>query len=173
MPASTAQLVRTYVRDIPQQKELTRYGDGTALVYSLAPDTNISSGTAYVPLGGTAWSATGATFDVSGTVTFANVISANSAFRVVYVQSVFSEAEIGEFITAGGSIKGAAMEALIAMMFDATRAARWGAADGSYMDTTSTQSHLRQLYDKLQQELEQEATTFGGINSWSVNQQNW
>lgn len=167
---TTAQQVRIYIRDIPRFADVTRYGDGTATVFNLAPDTNLSSGSAFVPLGGAAWTATGATFDASGIVAFSGVISANSAFRLTYVNSVFSEDEIGLFITAGGTIKGAALEALGSLMFDAARCARWGSVDGSYYDDTSTQSHLRQLYDKLKDEIEREATTAGGMNSWSLAQ---
>lgn len=169
MTLTTAQRLRLKISDAPHYADETRYGDGTAQVFVL-PYVNITAASAYVPIGGTAWSATGCAFNPSGTVSFSGVISANSAWRYSLRYSVFSDDEIDDFLTIGGTVLGGALEALGSMMFDATRAAAWEAADGSSFDNRSAQQHLRELYDKLQQEQQQEATTAGGQSSWSVNQ---
>lgn len=168
---TSAQYVRVKIRDIPRFMDVTRYGDGTATVFSLAPSLNLSSGSAFVPLNATAWTATGATFDASGFVTFSNVISANSAYRLTWVESTFSEDEIGLFITAGGTLNGAAIEAVIALMFDSLKCASWGASDGSTFSNTAAQQAAQQLYEKLIKEQQGEAIAAGGMNSWSVNQE--
>lgn len=172
MALTTAQRLRLKIADAPRYVDETRYGDGTAQVFSL-PYTNITAASAYVPLGGTAWSATGCTFNASGTLAFSGVISAQSAFRYTLQYSVFSEDEITDFLEIGGSINGAAIEAVGSMLFDATRAAAWAASDGSTYDNRSAQAHLRELYAILQQEQQQEATTAGGQSSWSVEQGNY
>lgn len=169
MTLTTAQRVRLKIADAPHYVDETRYGDGTANVFTL-PYNNITAASAYVPLNGTAWSGTGCTFNPSGILSFSATISANSAFRYTLQWSVFSDAEIDDFLAVGGTVIGAAIEALGSMMFDATRAAAWEAADGSSYDNRSAQQHLRELYDKLLEAQQQEATTAGGQSSWSVNQ---
>lgn len=167
---TSAQYLRVKIRDIPQFKDQTFIGNGTASVYTLASNMVLTSGSAYVPVGNSAWSATGASFDASGFVSFSGVISANSAFRVTWVESVFSEDEIGLFITAGGSLNGAAIEAVIALMFDSLKCASWGASDGSTYSNTASQQAAQNLYDKLIQEQEGEAIAAGGMSSWSLSQ---
>ena len=98
---TTAQQVRARIQDIPQRFDLVLAGDGLRSAYTVqdgnAPVTNMISASAFV-VAPNGWSATGATFDPTGFVTFSGVISANTAFRVVGVQSIFSEADIGHFI---------------------------------------------------------------------------
>lgn len=171
MTLTSAQSLRLKIADAPKWADLTRYGDGTATVFGLDPYTNITSGSAFVAPGGTAWSATGATYNQSGFVTFANVISAGSAYRLTFNYSVFSDTEIDQFLTDGATIVGAAIEAVGSMMFDAARAASWSAADGSSFSNTATQGHLRALYDLLKKEQDQEAVYGGGMNSWAENQE--
>lgn len=166
---TSSQKTRLKIADAPRIADLTRYGDGTATVFQ-TEHVNLISGSAFVPLGGTAWSATGVTFNASGFYSFSNVISALSAYRVTYVHSIFSDAEIDEFISAGGTVIGAAIEAVGSLMFDSLRCARWMASDGSSYDNTSSQAHARSLYDKLLEELEREAVTAGGFQSWALNQ---
>lgn len=172
MPLTTAQRVRLKISDAPRIADLTRYGDGTANTFQ-TEHVNLSSGSAFVPLGSTAWSATGVTFNASGFYSFIGVISANSAYRVTYVYSVFSDTEIDQFIEDGGTIVGAAVEAVGSLMFDSLRCARWMASDGSSYDNTSSQNHAREMYDKLVEELEREAATAGGFQSWALNQDGW
>ncbi len=140
MSLTTAQQIRLKIADIPRLSDLTFYGDGLASSFVL-PHNNLVSGTAYVP-NGAAWASTGATFNTSGMVSFANTISANSAFRTTYVYSVFSDDEIDHFLTAGGNVNGAAIEALHTLMFDAAKRARWMGSDGSQYDDTLAADNL-------------------------------
>lgn len=168
--ATTAQQIRLKIQDIPVLADVTLYGDGIASTF-LLNYANLTSGSAFVPsAAGGGWSGTGATFNASGSVSFATAISANSAFRLSYVHSTFSDDDIDTFLSAGGTVVGASMEALVALMFDATKRARWMASDSSSYDDTSAQSHLRGMYELLQAEVEKEAVFSGGIDSWSVNQ---
>lgn len=169
MTFTTAQHVRLRIQDIPTRIDATYVGDGTAATFAL-PYRNLSSGSAFVPLGNTAWTATGATFDPTGVVSFSGVISAQSAFRTVYVYSTFSEEEIDQFITVGGSVNGASQEAVLALMFDGLRRARWAAPDGSSYDDTAALRTLKDLYDTLRLELEDEAISGGGVESWALEQ---
>lgn len=168
MPLNSAQMLRLTIQDVPAVADTTYYGDGTATVFAL-PHQVITTASAYVPVGGTAWSATAATF-TSGEVAFSNVISANSAFRTRYTYSVFSDDDIGYFSAAGGGINGGALEAVKALMFDAVKRASWTSPDGAEYDDTQAQAHLREMYKDLQLELEKEATIAGGVQSWSLNQ---
>lgn len=170
MTLTDNQKLRLKIADAPHYVDETRYGDGTANVF-IVPYNNITAGSAYVPIGGTAWSATGATFNTSGYVSFSGVISANSAFRYTLQWSVFSDDEIQNFLDVGGTVIGGAVEAVHALLFDATRAASWSAADGSSYSNTSSQAHLQKLFDILQTELAQEAISGGNFASWSVNQE--
>ena len=93
MPLSTAQQLRLRIQDQPTLVDVTRYGDGTAVSFPV-PHRNLVSGTAWVALGHTAWSATGATFDPTGQIVFSSVVPANSAFRLTYLRTTFSDDEI-------------------------------------------------------------------------------
>ena len=172
MTLTTAQQVRLRIQDIPQWFDETRYGDGTATLVQL-PYRNITTGSAYVPVGGTAWSATGASLDTSGVLTFSGVISANSAFRARGVHSVFSEDEIGHFTAVGGSVLGAAVEAVGALLFDSLKRARWAAPDGTTWDDTAALGQLNDMYDRLREELAQTNVTEGGYAEWTFGQDNW
>lgn len=177
MPALdiTAQ-VRLRVSDRWRYGEEVRGGDGSASGFKLAqgaPFASIQSGSAFVstPAG---WSATGGvTFDTGlGLLTFTNVISANSAWRASYVWALFSDDEITNFITIGGGIPGAALEACRTLMFDSLRRSRWAAPGGSQYDDTKAMDQLQKLYDQLLEELRDNQGT-GGIETWAENQQNW
>ena len=173
MALTDLQKVRVKIADKPIAENLTRYGDGTAQVIQLAHE-NVTTASAYVPLNGTAWSATGCTFDASGTLSFSGVISANSAYYVHYIHTVFSDDEISGFlIDGGGSIIGAAAEAVEALMFDSLKRARWMASDGTSYDDTSAQSMLSRMYDAFQKQIEAESTSAGSFGSWSINQGDW
>jgi hypothetical protein len=168
MPLTSAERVRLKIQDPPMLGAGAGVGDGTAVTFAL-PNRNLTSGTAYLPAAG-GWSATGATFDPTGTVTFAARISANSAFRVTYVYSTFSDAEVDEFLTTGGSIIGAAIEACEALMFDGVKRASWSAPDGSSFNDTSAQAHLRELHGILLAQQSDEAVAAGQTASWSLDQ---
>jgi hypothetical protein len=172
MSLTTAQQVRLKIQDIPAVADNTYYGDGTATLHAL-PHRNITSGTAFVPLGKTAWTATSAMFDASGFVAFSGVVAANSAFRVRYVHSVFSDEEIGHFTTAGGTVNGAALQAVEALMFDSLKRARWMAPDGAQYDDTQAQSMLLQMHRTLGEQAKDEAIAGGAVESWGLEQENW
>lgn len=172
MALTDIQKVRLKIQDAPVAENLTLYGDGTAVVFKM-DHLNLSEAAAYVPLGGTAWSATAVTVDTSGLFTFANVISANSAFNVRYQHTTFSDDEVQQFLDAGGTVLGASVEAVEALLFDAVKRARWMAADGTQYDDTSAQSHLAKMHDLLSKQVEAEAATNGGFGSWALNQGDW
>jgi hypothetical protein len=165
MALTTAQQVRLLIRDIPRPAAETLYGDGTANVFALRQSV-VMSANAYIPLG-TALSATGVTVDHYGRATFATTISANSAVQVNYLYSVYNDHEIGNFLTAGGNVKGAGLEAVQSLMFDAASRARWAASDGGSYDDKIAISDLRQLYETLRGELADVAAFYGGVVSWS------
>ena len=118
----------------------------------------------------TGWSATAATFNASGIVSFSGTISANTAFRTTYVQSVFSDEEIGHFTAVGGNVNGAALEAVHALMFDSTKRSRWMAPDGSQYDDTMAMQALRDIHSALKTELIGDAIVEGVMQGWSLNQ---
>ena len=97
-------------------------------------------------------------------------MSANSAFLVTYAYSVFNDAEIDQFVSAGGSIRGAQLEAVTTLMFDGLKRARWRSPDGTTFDDTQAQGALQQMYDKLQNETTQEAIAAGATFSWGARQ---
>lgn len=172
MTLTTAQQVRLRVQDQPLIADATYYGDGSASAFTL-PQRNITSGSAFVP-GAGGWTATGATFNPTGSVAFATVISANSAFRTRYVYSTFSDEDIDTMITAGGgSILGASIEAVTTLMFDGLKRASWAAPDNTKYDDTAAMSLLKDLYSALKVEEAEIATVEGGISEWGLNQQNW
>jgi len=172
MTLSTAQQVRLKIQDLPAVANDTYYGDGTATLF-LLPHRNLTSGTAYVPIGGTAWTATGAVFDASGYVQFSGILPAGSAFRVQYVHSVFSDEEIGHFTAAGGTVNGAALQAIEALMFDSLKRARWMAPDGTQFDDTQAQGQLLRMYEVLGQQAKEEAIAGGAVESWGMEQENY
>lgn len=167
MSLTTAQQVRLKIQDQPTLANAVYYGDGQATVFNL-PHRNLTTASAYVSVGG-AWSATGATF-ASGQVAFSGIISANSGFNVRYTYSTFSDAEVDHFITAGGGVVGAALEAVEALMFDGLRRASWASPDGTSYDDTKTIGLLNQLHATLSDELTEEAVFGGGMASWSETQ---
>lgn len=171
MPAlSSAQSLRLRLSDIPRIADLTFYGDGTASSFVL-PHYNLSTGSAFVPIGGTAWSATGATFDASGQVSFAGVISANSAFRTTYVRSVFSDDEIGYFTANGGDFVGAAILGVQTLLVDAGKRASWASPDGTTFSDIGSIDALWKSYSALRQEQQDAAAAQGGaMINWSLVQ---
>lgn len=171
MTLTTAQSVRLKIADLPKLADNTYYGDGLASAF-LLPHPNISSGSAFVP-GTNTWTATGATFNESGMVSFSSVISANSAFRITYVHSVFSETEISAFIEVGGSVRGASIEALHTLMFDAAKRARWMASDGSQYDDTLAADNLWKAYSAIKEEEYQDGVAAISLQSWTLNQENY
>lgn len=169
MALTTAQQVRLRIQDQPLLYNATLYGDGTANTFYF-PQRNITGATAYVPLGGTAWSATGATWNASGYVQFGAAISAASAFRVTFQYSTFSDDEVDHFITAGGGVLGASIEAVQTLMFDSLKRAAWKAPDGTEYDDTAAMRQLNDMYDRLKDEETEQADYSAGFQSWAAGQ---
>jgi len=172
MALTTAQQVRLKIQDPPVIADDVYHGDGRRSAYQM-PHRNLSSGSAYVYAGPTAWSATGATFDASGFVTFSGAIPENTAFRARYVHTTFSDDEIGHFTAVGGNVLGAAVEAVEALMFDSLKRARWASPDGMSYDDTQAQNMLLRMHEKLQAERADDAVGQGGVQSWALNQENY
>lgn len=168
MALTTAQQVRLGIQDPPRIELHTYYGDGLASAFTL-PHQNITSASAMIALANS-WTATGASFNSSGMVTFSGVISAQSAFAVNYVYSVFSDDEVDHFITAGGTVKGAQLEAVGALLFDALKRSHWRAANGSEYDDTAAQKLLMDMYSKFKADVASEAILGGYMAGWSENQ---
>ena len=121
---------------------------------------------------GTAWSATGATFDVTGYVTLSGIISANSAFRVEYAHTVFADNVIDEYVSAEGSLIGAALLCAYDLQFDAIKRSRWMAANGSQFDDTNGAKVVDGIIARLEKQQAQEAMGAGGFWSWAEEQAN-
>lgn len=162
---------RSFIQDPRRIADVVTYGDGTAALFTLA-HANVLEGTAFVP-GPGGWSATGATFNTTGFVELATAISANSALRLRYEHSVFSNDEIGEWFTHGGSFNNAARLAILTLQFDGLRRAKWTAPDGTSFDDTAALARLRELYDLLGQEDENAAIAGGAVGSWSLDQEQY
>lgn len=168
MALTTAQQVRLYIQDAPRLERKTYSGDGINTGFSL-PHRNITTASAFVKVGAV-FAPTGAAFNITGEVVFDDPVSANSAFLVTYAYSVFDDAEIDHFITAGGSIRGAQVEAITTLMFDGLKRASWQSPDGTKFDDTKAMDSLQGMYDKLTDETTQEAIAAGGIFSWGERQ---
>jgi len=173
MTLTTAQQVRLRIQDIPAVADLTLTFDGSATIFNLENGAmvyrNITSATAFVPVTGI-WSATGATFNVSGWVEFSAAGSANSAYRVRFVHSVFSDDEIGHFTAVGGDVVGASLEAVQTLRFDALKRAKWAAPDGTMYDDTAAQKALEKMYEDLKTEQLAAESSDLGFESWALGQ---
>lgn len=170
--------VRLRISDPWRFGEEVRYGDGLASQFKLAqgaPFSQVSALSAYLPAAG-GWSAVTASA-VSmglGTLTLTGTLQANSAVRFVYQWAVFSEAEVGEFITAGGgTVPGAALQAVRSLQFASLRRAKWAAPDGTEYDDTAAMRQLLAMEEKLVEEIEKDEGPAGGIESWGEQQGNY
>lgn len=169
MPLPSSQMVRQRVNDMPQPASDTYYGDGTASRFRL-PHANLTTATASVAPGGTAWSATGATFNVSGRVDFSGVISANSAFLVEYVWSIWSDSVIDEYISANGSVLGAALQCAYDLQFDNVKRSRWMAANGAQYDNIQAGAYVKDIISGIKAEMMEDAVNYGALASWAETQ---
>lgn len=174
MPLDVTAQVRSRISDRLRFGQETQAGDGLATTFKLgqgAPASTVSAASAYVTAAA-GWSSTGATFNADiGTVTFATALGANVQWQANYQWSVFSQDEITQFLTDGGSVAGAALQAVKALMFDGLRRARWAAPDGTQYDDTAAMVLLQKLYDDIWAELREGPA--GGVESWSQEQKNW
>lgn len=171
MSLSEIDQVRLKIHDQSKATAATLYGLGSGLtIYSLA-QRNVSSGTAYI-MGGNGFSATGAAFNASGWIEFAQPISAGTPILARYVFSTFSDTEIQHFLdVGGGGVVGAALEAVVSLMFDSLRRAQWSAPDGSSYDDTAAMGLLDKLYRLLSDVLNAEQAADGGsFHAWAETQ---
>lgn len=180
MALTTAQQVRLKIQDPYRWQEEIIHGDGKTTVYQLLqgnPHSQIvPTATAYVFLPApTGWSATaGTTADHAlGTIELAGIVSAGTGTRVTYQWSVFSDDEIGHFTAIGGTVDGAALEAIETLMFDAYKRARWQSPDGSEYDDTKALDNLMKMHSALDNKIKEADGPAGGFESWSVEQGNY
>lgn len=167
---SQSDLLRTRLQD-PLRLEIRElFSDGRSTLISL-PHSNIQSGSAFVASGST-WSGTGATFNPSGFVRLDSGLPQGSALRVEYFHSVFSDAELGSWLSAYGFL-GATREAIWALMFDGLKRSRWSSPDGTSYDDTAALAHLQRMSDRINEELADDAVGAGGFGSWSEGQAAW
>ena len=180
MPLATdsAAQLRWRINDRARRQEYTFYGDGTASAFQLntlpggvVTGQGAAHGpSAFVPLGGTAWSATGASWDYgNAVVTFSGVISANTAINTIFYHATFSEEEIN-FVTAqfGAGVAGA-LECVETLMMDASKRASWAGGGVSYNEA-QTFANLKQMCDTLWTKQVDESGPQGGFESWADNQ---
>lgn len=172
MPLSSAQQVRQRIQDFPRPFDSAYYADGISTRYHIGTP-NLVSGSAYVQPGGTAWSATGATFNSSGFVDFSDRISANSAYRVVGVYTVFADDVIDERISALNSINAVALEFAYDLLFDGGKRGRWMSPDGSQWDNVGSLTAINSIIRHLELEIEKEAIQGGGFWSWAETQSDY
>jgi hypothetical protein len=177
MSLTTAQQVRLRIQDPWRRGTEERHGDGRASGFQLAqgaPYSTLISATASVLV--TGWSATGCTFDNAlGYVTFSGIPSANTAVRFDYQWAVFGDDELGYFTAAGGgTVRGAALEAVRTLRFNAPKRARWAAPDGTQYDDTLAMRALKELQDDIEAETERyDEGPAGDYTSWAVNQEEY
>lgn len=173
MALPSAQLVRQRVQDYPQFANTTYYGDGTATRHML-PHTNLTSASAFVAPGGTAWSATaGATFNLTGYVDFSSVIPTQTAFRVEYVYTVWGDDVIDEYISAAGSVLGAALKCAYDLQFDNVKRSRWMAANGASYDNIQAGAYVKDIIAGIKEEMMVDNAQYGAMTSWAENQGDW
>lgn len=178
LATDSAHQLRFRVNDLAKRQEYQFFGDGTAATFQLnTMPGGIVTGqgaahgpSAYVPIGSTAWSATGCTFDYrNATVAFSGVISANSAILTTFYHGTFGIDEI-DFITAN---YGAGSEGVIAavevLMADASKRASWAGGGVSYNEA-QTFNNLKAMRDTLWKKLAEESGPQGGFESWADNQ---
>lgn len=177
MALTTAQQVRLRIQDPWRFGEEQLVGVGTASAFKLgqgAPYSTIVSATASIAQQG-GWSATGCTFDTGlGRVTFSASPSVNQPLLMTYQWAVFSDDEIGYFTAVGGTVAGAAREAVRAMRFNASKRSRWAAPDGTQYDDTQAMRALKELQDDLEAEVARfDEGPSGGYESWASEQENY
>lgn len=183
MAYNTADSLRWYANDKPRLLTEVRYGDGTASAFQLSGVPLVTGGTAfgafqpsaYVPIGaggGTAWSATGATFNLPlGTVSFSAAISAQSAYQVSYTYATFSDADI-DFVTGlVGDMLSMRLALIDNLMSDAYKRASWGSQAGARYDDSKTMANLMLMRSAIRAEMVEEIGPAGDIVSWDANQE--
>ena len=169
MALTTAQQVRLKIQDQPLAADDVYVFDGSGIIFAL-PHRVITSATGFILDSNSRWSATGGVTFSEYAVSWGHTGSANSAYRTRYMHSVFSDDEIGHFTAVGGTVNGAALEAVQALMFDGLKRAKWVAPDSSEYDDTAAMKLLNDLYKTLKDEQHQEAIGAGGFQEWAITQ---
>ena len=90
-------------------------------------------------------------------------------FLMNYLSSAFTDDDLSYFLEVGGSVAGAQVEAVEALLFDAVKRNQWSAGDNS-VDDTSAQKTLLMMYDVFRKQLENDVISGGGIVSWGMRQ---
>lgn len=172
--ANTALLVRQRIQDSAHRANYTLYGDGTAQTFDLQHE-NVQSASAFVGIGSppTGWSATGCAFNAGGFVDFSGVISAQTAFNVRYVYNVWSDEVIGEYITAGGGVLGAALQCAYDLLYDNVKRNQWMAANGATFNNVQAGTYVKDIISALKEEMREDATQYGAMASWSETQSDY
>lgn len=182
---NTADQLRFAMADKPRLLVETKYGDGTASAFQLSGVPLVSGGTAlgafqpsaFVPVGaggGTAWSATGASFNYNlGTVSFSGAISANSAYQVSYTYAVFSDQEIDMITGMYGDMPSMRLALVSNLMSDAYKRASWQSQAGASYDDSKTMQNLMLMRSAIIAERTEEQGPVGDVFSWSTEQQNY
>jgi hypothetical protein len=178
MALTTAELLRRHIADRPRLAVELYYGDGTASSFGISGSPIVTGCTALgafqpsamVPVGNS-WSATGATFDYNlGTVTFSGVISANSAFQVVYTYGTFSDQEIDQVTATYGILQEMQLDLIDTLMADSYKRARWASQRGAYFDDSLTMNNLMLMRSAVFASKTTEQGPLGGIVGWSNTQ---
>lgn len=167
---TTGDQLRSRIQDPIRFEIRDLVSDGRSLLFPV-PHTNLLSGSAFV-LSGSSWVNTGATFMPEGVVALTSGAPFGSSLQVRYYHSVFSDEELGTWITGYGFL-GATREAIWALMFDGLKRSRWSSPDGTSYDDTQALRILEQLDRRVDRELQDQAAGAGGFGSWSENQQDW
>ncbi len=181
MAFNTAEQVRFFINDKPRYSMETHYGDGTASAFQVSGAPLVSGATslggrapsALVPIGN-AWSATGVTFDYNqGLVTFSGVISAESAFQIVYTYGTFSDAEI-DFVTANfGDLYSMRLALVDNLMGDAWKRMRWASVGGAHFDDSMAMANLLRMREAIRAEMTTEQGGQMVYDSWSKAQEDF
>ena len=170
MPLTTAEQVRATIADPARVFIHPFFADGSGKNYIL-PHTNVTSGTAEIQDSNQLWSATASTISNSGEFILSHVVSADSALRARYVWSVFSDADIDHYLSAGGNVLGASLLAMRNLMFDSLKRARWASPDGTQYDDTMALNSIDRIYARLKDAHDEEAAVGGGFNNWVLTQE--
>jgi len=173
MPLTELDKLRLAVQDTVQSENAIFTGNGLDTRFELA-HLNATSGTAYqeiqnnwIPFMDSPLEPNPIVFSTSGYVDLGSRrVSAGSAFRVTYVHSVFTDDELAHFMDAGGSLRGAQIEAIEALMFDSLKRAQWSAPGGTSYNDTAAQAQLVRMHERLLKQTADEAISGGRSIGW-------
>lgn len=164
MALTDLERIRLVIQDKPQTQNAVYTANGVDTRYELAYP-NPQEGSAFVETN-QRWAMTAASFQADGYVVFPDRVSANSAFRVEYAHTVFTDDELRYYMEAGGDTRGAQILAIETLMFDSLKRAQWGAPDGTSYNDTAAQAQLIKMHERLLKQQSDAAIGFGGVKGW-------